>query len=168
MTIAAGVVLILIGVMVVGLDANAEFITLLLGLPDTSVGPHNLSFKASALNVGVPEPIAGLALLVSYLLGAVAIVFAALRRDEGTSFVVAATATLLIAPFIHSHYLVLLLLPAAWLMDRHQWWGLALPLLGWLPGMLLPFAGPLAIGLVLAVSHPRVERRAGVAALSGA
>jgi glycosyl transferase family 87 len=167
-TIAAGVMLILIGVIVAGLDTHAEYIGLLQALPDISTGPHNFSFKSVALDAGVPEPVASLALLISYLFGVVAITFAARRRDEATSFVVAATATLLISPFIHSHYLVLLLLPAAWLMDRGRWWGVALPLLGWLPASFLPFAGPFAIGLVLAASHPRVERNAEVTALSGA
>jgi hypothetical protein len=154
-TIAAGLVLIVIGLPVVGISSYAEYFAILRGLPDISTGPHNLSFKSLALAAGLPDAIVALALPFGYLLGLASIVFAARRRDASTAFVVTATATLLVAPFIHPHYLVLLLLPSAWLMDRGHWWGFALPLLGWLPDVVLPLAGPLAIGLVLAVREAR-------------
>lgn len=149
-TIAAGLLLIVIGLPFVGVSSYAEYLGILRSLPDISSGPHNLSLKSSALEVGLPETIAALALPLGYVLGALAIVFAARRRDASTAFVVTATATMLVSPFIHPHYLVLLLLPAAWLMNRGYWWGFALPLLGWLPGVLLPLTGIVAIGLVLA------------------
>ena len=57
--------------------------------------------------------------------------------------------TLVVSPFIHPHYLVLLLLPAALLADRGRGWAIALPLVGWLPDPFLPLAGPLAIALLL-------------------
>jgi hypothetical protein len=92
------------------------------------------------------------------------VVFAGRRRDESSAFVVTALATLLAAPFIHPHYLVLLLLPAAWLIDRGHWWGVVLPLSGWLPDIVLPFTGLLAIAIVLAVSTPRTRPQAELAA----
>jgi hypothetical protein len=159
-TVAAGIALILITLPIVGLATYADYVAILRGLPDISVGEYNLSFESSALQVGLPDFVAGLGLIVGYLLGLAAMVFAARRRDEGTAFVVTAVATLLVAPFIHPHYLVLLLLPAAWLMDRGRWWGAALPILGWLPDVLLPFTGLLAIGLVLAVRDPEPDPRA--------
>ena len=163
-TIAAGLVLIVVGLPVVGVSSYAEYLLILRGLPDISTGPHNLSFKSMALVAGLPDALAALALPVGYLLGLASIIFAARRRDASTALVVTATATLVVAPFIHPHYLVLLLLPSAWLMDRGRWWGFALPLLGWLPEFVLPLAGPLAIGLVLAVGDPRpVATRASAA-----
>ncbi len=149
-TIVAGLALILIGLPVVGLSTYAEYSAILLGLPDISTGPHNLSFRSTAMELGFTDAFLALALPIQYLLGVVTILFAARRRDSSTAFVVTATATLLVSPFIHPHYLVLLLLPCAWLIDRGRWWGFGLPLLGWLPGGFLPFVGPLAIGLVLA------------------
>jgi len=63
-------------------------------------------------------------------------------------------ATLLTAPFMHPHYLVMLLLPAALLADRGRYWGLALPLLGWLPGDTLPLV---ALGTLLILLLPMRE-----------
>jgi hypothetical protein len=156
-TVAAGVAVILVSLPIVGLTTYGEYVAILRGLPGISVGEYNLSFESSALVAGLPGVVAGLALTLSYVVGLGAVVLAARRRDQATAFVVTAVATLLVAPFIHPHYLVLLLLPAAWLMDRGRWWGAALPLLGWLPDVLLPFTGLLAIGLVLAVSDDRPE-----------
>jgi hypothetical protein len=70
------------------------------------------------------------------------------------AFVVTAMATLLTAPFMHPHYLVMLLLPAALLADRGRYWGLALPLLGWLPGDSLPLV---ALGTLLILLLPMRE-----------
>lgn len=153
-TIAAGVVLIVIGLPVVGVSSYAEYLAILRGLPDISAGPHNLSFKSIALAAGLPDAMVNLALPLGYVLGVVAVIFAARRRDASTAFVVTAIATLLVSPFIHPHYLVLLLLPAALLADRGHWWGLGLPLLGWLPDVYLPLVAPLAIGLVLLARDP--------------
>jgi hypothetical protein len=150
-TAVAGMALIVISLPIVGLASYAEYVEILRGLPDLSGGEHNLSIRSSLLAWGLPGSIVALALPAWYVLGAAAVVFAARRRDASTAFVVSATATLLVSPFIHPHYLVLLLLPSAWLVERGRWWGLGLPLLGWLPGAFLPFAGPVAIGLMLAV-----------------
>ena len=65
-------------------------------------------------------------------------------------------ATLLTAPFLHPHYLVILLIPAAFLFDRLSPVAVAIPLVGWLPGPLLPLA-VLAVLAVLLL--PAVDRR---------
>jgi hypothetical protein len=154
-TIAAGVVLIVIGLPVVGVSSYAEYVGILRTLPDISTGPNNLSFKSTALAAGLPDAMVNLALPVGYVLGFAAIIFAARNRSASSAFVVTAIATMLVAPFIHPHYLVLLLLPAALLADRGHWWGLGLPFLGWLPDVYLPLVAPLAIGLVLASRDPQ-------------
>jgi hypothetical protein len=158
-TIAAGLALVAIAMPVVGVGTYVDYITILRGLPDITSGPHNLSFASTARELGLPEVLAVLGSLASYLIGLAAVVYAARRRDASTAFLVTALATLLVAPFIHPHYLVLLLLPAAWLMDRGHWWGIGLPLLGWLPDIVLPFAGPLAIALVLTLSADQGDQR---------
>lgn len=156
-TIGVGIALLVITLPIVGISTYAEYIAILGGLSRITTGEHDLSFASVSSEIGLPDPVAELALVVSYLLGLAAVVYAARRRDESTAFVVTALATLLAAPFIHPHYLVLLLLPAAWLMDRGRWWGIGLPLLGWLPDVMLPFTGLLAIVLVLAIPHERVS-----------
>jgi chaperone required for assembly of F1-ATPase len=75
--------------------------------------------------------------------------YASRRRDTETAAVVALAATILFFPFFHPHYLVQLLIPAAFLAGRGQWWGLALPLLGWLPGQLMAPAALLGAALPL-------------------
>jgi hypothetical protein len=63
--------------------------------------------------------------------------------------VVALTAPLIVAPFFHPHYLVILLLPAALLAARGRWWGLALPLLAWLPDPFLPLVALVGVAAPL-------------------
>lgn len=162
-TIAAGIAFLAISIPIVGVDAYAEYFAILRELPGISVGEHNLSFQATALALGLPGSIATVALAAGFVVGLGAMVFAGRRRDRSTAFVVTATATLLAAPFIHSHYLVILLLPAAWLVDRGRWWALAIPLLAWLPDSVLPFTGLVAIGLVLATSAEPKPQSAQVA-----
>ena len=148
-TIAAGVTLILLSLPIVGVATYVDYVTILRGLPDISTGPHNLSLRSTALGLGVAPDLAAIVMPIGYLLGLGAVVYAARRRDPDVAFVVTATATLVVSPFIHPHYLVLLLLPAALLADRGRGWTLALPLVGWLPDPFLPLAGPLAIVLLL-------------------
>lgn len=150
-TIAAGLALLALSLPIVGVGTYLDYVTILRGLPDISTGPHNLSLKSTAQAIGLADPIANAAGPVGYVLGVVAIWFAARRRDTDVAFVITATATLVVAPFFHPHYLVLLLLPAALLADRGHWWALALPLLGWLPDAVLPLVAPAAIGALLLV-----------------
>lgn len=160
--LGAGVVLVVIALPVIGLSGYADYLGILRGLPDVSAGAYNLSLKSTLVETGF-VPAASLAPLVGYVLGVVAILYVGRRRDVSTAFVVTALATVLLSPFMHSHYLVLLLLPAALLADRGQWWALGLPLLGWLPDVLLPLVVPLAIGLTLLASSPPAPRRSLIA-----
>ena len=60
---------------------------------------------------------------------------------------VAVGSSLLLAPVLWDHYLALVVLPAALLAARGRSWGLALPLLTWLPAVLLPLVALLAVAL---------------------
>jgi hypothetical protein len=153
-TIVAGLALILASLPIVGLGAYRDYVTILAGLPDIGTGLNNFSLKSTALTFGVPSAIAGFGTIVGFLASVAAIAFAGLRRDTEVAFVVTAMATLLTAPFMHPHYLVMLLLPAALLADRGRYWGLVLPLLGWLPGDTLPLV---ALGTLLVLLLPMRE-----------
>ncbi len=155
-TVLAGIVILLLSVPIVGLDAYREYLALLTGLPDVSAGEHNFSLKSIALGAGFGPEIATAGLVLGVVLGASAIAYAAARRDRDTAFVVTATATLLTAPFLHPHYLVILLIPAAFLVDRLTPVAVALPLAGWLPGDVLPVA---ALVVLLVLLLPAVARR---------
>jgi hypothetical protein len=152
-TIGAGLALIALSLPIVGVGTYLDYVTILRDLPDISTGPHNLSLKSFALAIGAPDAVAGGLNIVGYAAGLGAVAYAALRRDRATAFVVTATATLLVAPFIHPHYLVLLLLPAAWLTASGHAWALALPLLGWLPDPILPLVAPATIGALLLLAR---------------
>jgi hypothetical protein len=89
------------------------------------------------LALGASPEIAGIALIGGYAIAGVAVLLS-LRRDAEVGYVVAATAALLLSPVMWPHYLVLLALPAA-LIARRWPAAVALPLLGWLPEMFLPF-----------------------------
>ena len=157
-TIAAGVVIGAATLPVVGLQGWQDYLGLVTTLRDVSAGPHNLSLANTAHAIGLPGPdavYAGIGIATALA----ATVFATARRDRETAIVVSLTATILFFPFFHPHYLVQLLVPAAFLAGRGQWWGLALPLLGWLPGEVM---APVAIVATLAPLLPP-----GSAAISG-
>ena len=154
LTIAAGLFLIVVSLPIVGLATYLDYVTILRGLPDISTGPHNLSLKSTALIAGIPEGVSAIAIPAGYLAGVVAIAYSARRRDPDVAFLVCVTATLLLSPFIHPHYLVVLLLPTALLVDRGHYWALVLPLLAWLPDPLLPLLAPLTIGVLLLTDRP--------------
>ena len=99
---------------------------------------HNLDLSSTALAAGADQAVAQLALLASYAIG-IAAIGLSLRRDREIGFVVTAMASLLLVPLLWDHYLAMLALPAALLASRGRPWGLALPLLSWLPAVAIPF-----------------------------
>jgi len=165
-TVVAGLVVVIATLPVVGVGSWLDYVTTLTSLHDVSSGPENVSLATTAAAVGLPGPHAvwvGLGIGIAL----VATVFAAMRRDPETAVVVSLAATILFAPFFHPHYLVELLVPAAFLAGRGRWWGLALPLLGWLPEAWTPLvaiAGVLAPLLPSRVSVSPSPALPGVAA----
>jgi len=151
-TIGAGLVIAALTLPIVGIAGYVDYVTILRGLGDISTGPHNLALGTTVAALGGGPEIEILANLVGWGLALAAVVYAARRRDPEVGLAVALSATLLCAPFFHDHYLVELLAPAALLAQRRHWWGLALPLLGWLPEAALPLvaiagiAGPFLAG----------------------
>ena len=150
LTIGAGLIIGAVTLPFVGIGGWFDYVTALRSLGDVSAGEHNLSLATTAQALGLPGP-NGLWVAVDIAVASVATAWAALRRDPETALVVSLTGTILFFPFFHPHYLVQLLIPAAFLAGRGQWWGLALPLLGWLPGAAL---APVAIAATLAPLLP--------------
>jgi hypothetical protein len=129
-------------------------VTILRGLRDISTGIDNLSITASLAQAGAPDAIARIVGLATMLAAAGFTWWVGWKRDPETAIVVALTAPLLVAPFFHPHYLVALLIPAAFLANRGRPWAILLPLLGWLPGPILPLVAALAMVLPLAAREP--------------
>ena len=147
-TILAGLAIGAATLPVVGIQGWLDYLTSLGALRDVSSGEHNLSLATTAHALGLPGPdgawvAAGMG--AAFLLTA----FAAVRRDAATALIVSLTGTILFFPFFHPHYLAQLLIPAAFLAGRGQWWGLALPVLGWLPGEVMAVVALVATALPL-------------------
>jgi hypothetical protein len=152
--LAAGLAMMLLTLPVVGLDAYLDFVQLLRNIRFDGA-PNNVAISAIAARLGLPELVG----TIGYLFGAVvalAAVVASRRREPELGFVVSVAATLLITPLFWPHYLVLVVLPAAFLADRGRWWAIGLPLLGWLPAALLPLVA--LAGVLGPYLAPRTDR----------
>jgi hypothetical protein len=133
----AGLVLILATLPFTGVDAYVDYLTVLRNIDQVTGVPNNLDLASTMLRLNLDPLIATAALYGGYAL-AIGAMIMSLRHDRDLSFMVTISATLLLAPLLWDHYLASLLLPAAFLAQRGRTWGLALPLLGWLPAPLLP------------------------------
>ena len=135
--LAAGGALLLGSALVAGAGSWTAYLRLLGNLRGAGTASSDVGLASLAQRAGLPDPIPILLFATGALLALAAVVVAS-RRDQESGLVAAATATLLVVPLLWPHYLVLLLLPGALLAARGQAWGLALPLLAWLPGPMLP------------------------------
>jgi len=162
-TVGAGLVLIALTLPVVGLDGYLDYLTVLRNLSGVSGVEFNYDLSSTSLTLGSDETVASLALLGGYALAIVAIGLS-LRRDREVGFMVTITASLLLSPLLWDHYLVMLVLPAAFLAARGRPWALALPLLSWLPAILLPFVVIAAVLLPFAARDIQPDEASGLPA----
>jgi len=142
-TIGFGAILALVATLIAGVGAWSDYLTTVRGIGTAGGSQENLSLASTAAAIGLPGS-ATLWLGVQLVIAAGATLLAALRRDEETAFVVSLAATMLFFPFLHPHYLAQALIPAAFLAGRGRWWGLALPLLAWLPAEWQPLVAIVA------------------------
>jgi hypothetical protein len=145
-TVVAGLAIVAVTLPIVGVAGWADYLTLLTSFGDVSTGVHNPNVGATATALGLPAGLRTLVIVATMSAALIVTAFASLRRDAETAMVVALAGSLLFSPVLHPHYLVALLVPAAFLAGRGRWWGLALPLLGWLPGEVMPVVA--AIGMI--------------------
>ncbi|MEO8626333.1 MAG: glycosyltransferase 87 family protein [Candidatus Limnocylindrales bacterium] len=161
----AGFVVVLASLVWLRSEAWLQYPTVLGNVRDLMGVPSNVDLGSAVLLVGGPPWLAQLALYAGYAV-AIGAVLLSLRRDRELSYVVTLMATLILSPLLWDHYLTNLLVPAAFLAARGRWWGLALPLLAWMPqpmlplvalaGLLLPFlawGGDVHTSRVPAASH---------------
>jgi hypothetical protein len=133
--IGAGLVLALavVSTALVGTAAWADYVALLRRVSSPIATPHNFTPGAIAYQAGADQPMAS---LVQWAwLGVVAVVtlFAWVRRDSETSYVVTVVASQAVSPLLWDHYAMILLIPVAFLLERRRWWAAAIPLVTWLP-----------------------------------
>lgn len=158
--IAAGVALVVLSLPMIGVAGWADYLTVLRNLTGLTGVPENADLGSAVLFLGGSSSVAQLALYAGYAIAALAIVLS-LRRDRELSFVVTVTATLLLSPLLWDHYLTLLIVPAAFLISRGHLWGVALPMLGWLPLPYPPFVALLAVWLPFVAPPPSVAAASG-------
>ncbi len=160
-----GAVLLAGSALVTGGGAWLDYARLLLNLRGAGTASSDVGLATLAARAGFAEPLPELAFTLGAVL-ALAAVVAASRRDAESGLVAAIVATLLVVPLLWPHYLTLLILPGALLAARGRPWAVALPLLAWLPGPVLPLvalAGCWAPLLAAAGSSARPPQDAGPA-----
>lgn len=125
--------------------------------------PHNFTPGAIAYQAGLAEGAAAVVEWVSVGLALVVMVFAARRRSAEASYLVAVIVSQLISPLLWDHYAMLLLLPVAWLLERRQWWAIAIPLstavvlVGIVPSAIYPIVFAVTLIGLLAVDVRRTD-----------
>ena len=152
--IAIAVVLIgaLVATLMTGTQPWFDYPALLGRVSSPITTPHNFTPGAVAWQAGVSSDIAGVIQAITTLGALVAVVVAARMASADAAYLVAVVASQLISPLLWDHYAMLLLLPVAWLLERRQWWAIAVPLTTsiLLIGLAPPVVYPIVFGVCLA------------------
>jgi hypothetical protein len=157
--LVSGIVLILITLPFAGFAAYSDYLIVLRNLgPATGVAglTNNADLASTLLSLGAPQAVATAALFAGFGVAIIATLLS-LRRDAEVNFMVTLGSTLLLSPVLWPHYLVGLLLPAAFLAQRGRSWALCLPLLAWLPTQFLPLLAIAATLLPLLARGPSAD-----------
>jgi hypothetical protein len=157
-TVLAGLLLIVMTIPVVGITSYQTFVHVLQNISEVTGVANNLDLGSTVLRLGAGPLLATIVLYGGYILG-IGAMLVSLRFDRETSYMVTTGATMLLAPLLWDHYLATLVLPAALLAQRGRTWGLALPLLAWLPPPFLPFLAVAGTVLPFAVARSRGPRQ---------
>lgn len=152
-SVAAYAVIAALTLPFVGLGGWIDYLTVLRNLGDITGVARNWDMGSFFLNLGLPSIVATLAVYAGYAI-AVGAVLLSLRRDRELGYVVAVMASLILSPLLWNHYMSHLIIPAAFLAKRGRPWGLALPLLTWLPQPLLGFVAVFALLITFAAQAP--------------
>ncbi len=172
---AIGVVTLAIGGLVAAILLGPAiwfgFRDILLRVSEPLTTPHNFTPGAIAVDSGASLAAASVIQLATTVAALVAVVVASRFAAADASYLVTIVASQLISPLLWDHYAMLLLLPVAWLLERRQWWAVAIPLatsvvlVGIVPPIVYPvvFAVCLVAPAVVGWRHVGVTQRpAGV------
>lgn len=105
--------------------------------------------------LGGPPGLATAVELTSLLLTALVVFWAWLRADLVGGYLSTIVASQLLSPHLWDHYAMILLLPVAYLLERRQWWAIAIPLACWLPAPIYPVVFWICLVAPLVVAGPR-------------
>jgi hypothetical protein len=132
--------------LVTGVSAWTDFLTVLRQTSDPVATPHNFAPGAVAYQLGLAHDAASLVQVVSTVAAATVVVLGALRASPVGGYLVAVVASQLVSPILWDHYLLVLLVPVAWLVARGLRWAAVVPLLtptllsGVVPAIVYPVA----------------------------
>jgi len=144
-----------------GIQPWLDYPSLLGRVASPLTTPHNFTPGAIAWQAGASTGVAGLIQAIAMVAALGAIVAAARTTTAEASYLVTVVASQLISPLLWDHYAMLLLLPVAWLLQRGQWWAVAIPLgtsillTGIAPPVVYPVVFAAAIAGLLVVGRGR-------------
>jgi hypothetical protein len=121
-----------VSILLLGLQAWGDYLALLVRVSAPITTPHNMTLGAVAYRAGVSIEAATIVQYAVVVATLLVTLFAWLRRDAATGFVVGIVASQLLSPLLWDHYALLLLLPVALLLERRHWWAAGIPLVAWL------------------------------------
>ena len=153
--------LAVLAVILAGLGAWPDFLTLVRTVTDPIVTEHNFTPGAVAYQLGMDPGYASLLQFASTIAVAVIWVVAIRTGTDEASFLVTVVVSQLVSPILWDHYAMLLLLPVAYLLAAGRWWAIAIPLVSAWPlvGITPPIVYPLAFWVTL-IALTVVGRRA--------
>lgn len=122
-----------IATLVTGVATWTDYLALLGRVSQPVTTPKNMTPGAVAWRAGASLESATAIQWAAVTVTVAITLFAWLRRDAATGFVVGVVASQLVSPLLWDHYAMLLLLPVALLLERRQWWAILIPLATWLP-----------------------------------
>jgi hypothetical protein len=139
-------VVALLATIVAGPSSWIDQATLLARVSKPIDTPHNMTPGRLAFEAGLGTTLAWAVQIANWILVAVVVTFAALRRTHVASYLAVVIATQLVSPILWDHYALLLLLPVAWLVSRGHKWAVVIPLVTSVPlvGVIPPVAYPVA------------------------
>jgi hypothetical protein len=127
--LVTGVVVAALTTLVTGPAAWTDFLTVLRQTSDSIATPHNFAPGAVAYQLGLSRDAAAVLQLASMVGAGAIVVVAALRAAPVGGYLAAVTASQLVSPILWDHYLLVLLVPVAWLVARGVRSALIVPLL---------------------------------------
>jgi hypothetical protein len=152
--LGGGLILVAVAVSVAafGVEAWSDYVALLGRVNAPITTPHNFTVGAIAYQAGLSADAAGWLQLAASVAVLAVVVITILTASDEVSYLATVVASQLLSPLLWDHYALLLLLPVAWLLERGQWWAVAiplatsLPLIGLMPSAVYPVV--FAAGLV--------------------
>ncbi len=136
-TIGAGIALIIVTALAVGIDSYRDYFTVLGNMVTPGAGSENRDLGSTLVTLGLDEDWIDLVRLGSIALG-VALMLLSLRRDKELGLMITLAASMLMVPLMWEYYLIMLALPLALLAQRWRPLVLLILVLSWLPSFVAP------------------------------